>query len=181
MTAETPTLYRWTRAAYDAAADALSDSHAELIDGQIVEIEVTHSPRHASAVRRVTQALARIYGLERVSAQLPLALSDSDEPEPDVMVLPEGWRDTGTAHPTRAVLVVEVADRSLAYDRSTKATRYAAGGVAVYWIVNLLEHTVEVRTQPTPTGYGRLDVYRGADRIPCPGVPAQDVVASVVA
>ena len=56
---------------------------------------------------------------------MPLIVSDISAPEPDLAVVPGSWRDYREHHPTTAPLVVEVADSSLAYDLTTKASLYA--------------------------------------------------------
>jgi Uma2 family endonuclease len=74
---------------------------------------------------------------------------DSD-PEPDLALVAGDWRDYAAAHPTTALLVVEIADSLLAHDRTRKARAYARAGVADYWIVNLVEWQVEVYRRPEP-------------------------------
>jgi Uma2 family endonuclease len=161
------TMLRWTRDRYRQAYAALEGTRAELIDGMITEVEVTHSPRHAMGVHRATAALADIYGIKRVRCQLPLALSDTDEPEPDVAVLAREWVSLDE-HPPTAILVVEVADSSLAFDRTVKLARYALAGIQDYWIVNLIADVVEVFTAPEGEGYTHYTVFRRADSLPCP-------------
>lgn len=74
---------------------------------------------------------------------MPFALTQDSEPEPDLAVVPGEPEDYVLAHPTRALLLVEVADTTLLYDRR-KAEVYADGDVAEYWLVNLPDHIVEV-------------------------------------
>ena len=75
--------------------------------------------------------------------QLPLDLSANSQPEPDLAVV---LRDPGhfKSHPSQALLVVEVADSTLDYDRETKKHLYLGAGIPEYWIVNVRERTVEV-------------------------------------
>jgi Uma2 family endonuclease len=87
-----------------------------------------------------------------VRVQLPLALDDISEPEPDVAVVPGTARDYRRIHPSEAVLVVEVADTSLRLDRKRKASAYARVGIADYWIVNLVDGVLEVHRQPSREG-----------------------------
>lgn len=80
-------------------------------------------------------------------------------------------RDYTYNHPTAAVLVVEVSDTSLAYDRTTKAALDAEAGIAEYWIINLVEHQLEVHRQPQPTPdtygyqYEQIVVFRSTDSV----------------
>ncbi len=95
-----------------------------------------------SGQRRVAQAFSRLD--YTVRNQMPLALDENSEPEPDVAVVPGKARDYTQAHPTTAVLVVEVADATLRLDRKTKQAVYARNGIAEYWIVNLKDNSLEV-------------------------------------
>jgi Uma2 family endonuclease len=94
-----------------------------------------------------------------VRAQLPLALGQHSEPEPDVAVVLGTPDDYPDDHPNTAILVVEVSDSRLAYDRTIKASLYAAAGIPEYWIVNLVERQLEIHREPMPMpaapyGYG---------------------------
>ena len=91
------------------------------------------------AVRMVEEALRGVFraGWD-VRSQLPIALDPDSEPEPDVSVVPGSFRDYPTGHPTSPVLVVEIADTSLALDRGEKAGLYAHAGIQEYWIVDLV-------------------------------------------
>lgn len=126
------------------------DDRVELLEGVIVAM-APQSPRHAAAIRRVDDALRDAIGKRAiVSVQLPLIAGRHSVPEPDVAVLPGKRSDYETAHPTSALLVVEVADSSLLQDRLTKAAIYAAAGIPEYWLVNLRDDTIEVFRDPAP-------------------------------
>jgi Uma2 family endonuclease len=94
--------------------------------------------------------------------QAPLHLGPRPAPEPELAVVPGGSRDyTATGHPTTALLIVEVSDTTLSYDRGRKASLYARAGIADYWIVNLVDRQLEVYRQPQPDatrpyGYGYI-------------------------
>ena len=81
---------------------------------------------------------------------MPLALGQSPDPVPDLAVLTGSVRDYVATQPTTAVLVVEVADTSLATDRGEKAQLYAAAGIADYWVVDLNSRLVIVHRDPQP-------------------------------
>jgi Uma2 family endonuclease len=85
-----------------------------------------------------------------------LALGQYSEPEPDAAVVRGTVRDFAAEHPTSAVLVVEVSDSTLAFDRDVKASLYAAAGIPEYWIVNLVERQLEIHREPTPMPAARL-------------------------
>jgi Uma2 family endonuclease len=82
--------------------------------------------------------------------QLPVDFGSYSEPEPDVSVVTGSLEDYTSAHPTTALLVVEVSDSTLSYDRNRKASLYARAGIADYWIVNVVDSQLEVRRQPVP-------------------------------
>jgi Uma2 family endonuclease len=79
--------------------------------------------------------------------QLPLDLGLITEPEPDVSVVP-GLFESYTAHPTSALLIVEVSDTTLDFDRGRKSSLFAAGNVSDYWIANLQDRQLEVHRDP---------------------------------
>jgi Uma2 family endonuclease len=94
------------------------------------------------------------------------------EPEPGLAVVRGQRRDYGKRHPgpQDLALVIEVSDTSLARDRNVKATLYARASIPVYWIVNLIDHRVEVHTDPSgpdpqPT-YRRQTDHGEADAVP---------------
>src|SRR5205814_728256 len=96
-------------------------------------------------------ALLRAFGSDwRVRVQLPVALDVESEPEPDLSVVAGDPRGRAVALPTDPVLIVEVADSSLAFDREYKSSLYARAGVADYWIVNLVVGQLEVFRDPVP-------------------------------
>lgn len=104
--------------------------------------------RHATAVRLAEDALRAVFGTGfDVRVQLPLALDPDSEPEPDLAVVTGSPRDYLDTHPQTAVLIVEVADTTLSYDRERKTCRYAKAGTE-YWIINLLEGYLEIYRHP---------------------------------
>src|SRR5262249_17300229 len=119
----------------------------ELINGEIAEMSPQGSP-HYVAITLVTQALARAFGEEYwVRPQGPLALFEASEPEPDIAVV-RGNPRTMKGHPTRADLIVEISDTSLAFDLGAKASLYASAGIADYWVVDLQGRRVIVHRAP---------------------------------
>ncbi len=152
-----PTRRRFTVEEYYAMVPAVlhEDSRVELIEGEIYEMTPIGSP-HASAVTRFIRASSRRMGdWALISARNPLRLSDLSEPEPDVMLLVPRDDAYAAAHPgpCDVLLLVEVADSSLDFDRRVKGPLYAAAGVAEVWIVNLAADVVEVYRHPGPDGY----------------------------
>jgi Uma2 family endonuclease len=168
-------LRRWTRQEYDRMIDAgvlTTDDHVELIDGEIVTMTPQKS-RHATAVRLADTALRRAFGDGvDVRSQLPLALGDDSEPEPDLSVVVGAPRDYRDEHPTTALLVVEVSDSTVVFDRTKKAGVYARARIADYWLVNLIDGILEVRRFPAPStdstdhwDYAVVERYAASDHV----------------
>lgn len=159
----------FTRAEYERAAELGlfgPEERLELIGGEVIKKMTPQRSLHATGVGLSARVLARTFGDGfDVRVQLPLAVADDSEPEPDVAVVRGGPRDYLDAHPSSALLVVEIADSSLAFDRTTKASLYVSAGIAEYWVVNLLDRVLEVHRAPEPTAgqpFGHL--YRNVTR-----------------
>lgn len=150
----TVALRRWTRDEYERMVDAGilgPDDRVELVDGEIVTMTPQKS-RHAAAIQMAIRALRRVFGdAFDVRSQMPLTLDAVSAPEPDIAIVAGSPADFIDAHPSTAVLIVEVADSSLTFDRTTKAAMYARAGIADYWLVNLGERVLEVRRHPQPS------------------------------
>jgi Uma2 family endonuclease len=143
----------FTRAEYDRMGELgwFHGQRTELIEGEVVVLSPQKWP-HASTTDRVAEVLRKAFGPGFwVRAQLPVNLGTFSEPEPDVSVV-AGAREDYTDHPTSAVLLVEVSDATLWYDRNRKASLCARAGIADYWIVNLVDGQLEVRRNPVPDG-----------------------------
>lgn len=182
---------RWTRTEYESLVEAGAfrpDERLELLGGQLLVREPQGS-RHAVAIELTCRALQQVFGDGwRVRVQLPVALGDDSEPEPDVSVVAGDPRDSHAAHPTSPALVVEVADSGLAFDREHKGSLYARTGLSDYWIVNLVDGVLEVYREPlpaplTPFGwrYGRLETLdRSASVFPLAAPSARLAVANLL-
>lgn len=121
----------------------------ELVRGRLVVMS-PQGTRHIAVVRRTAAALARqVPATYHIQSHSPLAVDDISMPEPDVSVTPAEPDDV---FPHDPVLVVEVSLSSLAYDQDEKLSLYAAGGVPVYWVVDLQHDEVRVHTDPIGTG-----------------------------
>ncbi|MBE7439601.1 MAG: Uma2 family endonuclease [Spirochaetales bacterium] len=121
----------------------LIPEQCELIEGAIYT-KMTKHPLHAETVRKIIAHLYRRLPESLViSSENPLTIGSS-EPEPDIAILPAG--DYSHAHPQTALLVIEVASTTLAFDRR-KAGVYASGGIPEYLIFNLNDRIIEVHQQ----------------------------------
>ena len=137
----------WSRVEYErlvALGAFRYGERLELVGGALLVREPQGSP-HATAVGLAEDALRAVFGGGwTVRAHSPVALDEDSEPEPDIAVVPGNRRAHRQAHPSHPVLIVEVADSSLAFDRGEKAGLYARAAISDYWIVNLVEQTLEV-------------------------------------
>lgn len=107
--------------------------------------------------------------------QAPLALDEHSEPEPDIAVVKGAIRDFVNTHPRTAVLVIEVADSTLQYDRTTKARVYARNGIPEYWIVNIQDRQLEVYRQPVGQEYMERLVLDTNQMLACLAQPDHDI------
>ena len=127
----------------------------ELIRGEIVEMSPI-GRRHQAFVDNMTQLLTlRIAGRAIVSVQNPVVLADDTEPEPDFKILRRRslpYKEL-EAHGEDALLIIEVAENSLSYDRSTKLRLYAEAGIPEYWVVDCATESIEVHRSPDAGGY----------------------------
>ena len=157
MTAQL-TRRRFTVDEYYRMAEAgilCEDDRVELIEGEIVEVAPIGS-RHAACVDSLTQAFGeRIAGRAILRVQNPVRLSARTEPEPDIVLArprPDRYRQ---AHPgpEDVLLLIEVADTTLDYDRDVKLPLYAAAGIPEVWIFNLVHERLEVYREPAEGRY----------------------------
>lgn len=128
-----------------------TDERVELIEGYLHPMS-PRRPRHAACLSRVQRLFYTCVGAACViRSQDPITLPDANsEPEPDLVLArprPDDYADRHP-YPSEILLVVEIADSSLAFDRETKAVLYAAAGIPEYWIVNLVADQVEVYRNP---------------------------------
>ena len=146
---------KWTRIEYDRLVEAEilgPEDRIELLGGHMIVKEPQHSP-HATSIRLVQLALTAAFGSGwDVRTQMPVALDEESEPEPDVSVVPGDPRDYRDAHPERPALIVEVALSRLRFDREHKGSLYARARIPDYWIVNIRDLRVEVHREPVPDG-----------------------------
>jgi len=165
------------RVEYDklVALGVFEGEHIELIDGALLQMSPI-GPPHCETVDRLNELFVLTFvGRARVRTQGSFAAGEFSEPEPDLSLLP--LRDYHAEHPQQAYLVVEVAESSLSYDRGRKARLYAECDVPEYWVVNLVERTVEVHRAPNAGQYEQVSVHAKGSRLRLVAFP--DVELSV--
>ena len=168
---QTPAKRRFDVDAYYKLAEAgiLPNPHrVELIDGEIIDLNAIGSP-HAAITTRLTRQFIRAVGdLAIISVQNPLRLDSYNEPEPDLLVLRPRADDYQANHPGAAdvLLLIEVSETSLAYDRGRKLALYAKFGVPEVWIVDLAGAALEIYRQPKEGGYSLTERRTGGSLTP---------------
>ncbi len=155
----------WTREEYHRA-DELGlfgpEERLELIEGEILQKMTPQGTPHTTSTWLTAEVLREKfesgYGIR---TQMPIGIGERSEPEPDVVVVSGSPRNYVDHHPTpeEILLLVEVSDKTLRFDRGRKARLYARAGIREYWIVNLIERQLEVYRDPTAEG-----VYRSIVR-----------------
>ena len=170
-TVSEPTPRHWTRDEYYRVADLglFQGQRVEFLEGEIIEMPAQKNP-HVMGVTLAHHAMLGCFGAGFwVRTQAPLNLPDGSAPEPDVAVV-QGDMHSYSDHPTTALLVIEVSDTTLDYDRIRKSRVYALAGITDYWIINLVDRWVEVFRNPvTVSGPGRASARYGDGRIVKPG------------
>ena len=149
-----------------------ADDRVELIDGEVRTMNPI-GPPHAWIVNRLVRSLiTRLGDNAYVSSQNPIRLGRHTEPQPDVVVARQPGSAYLARHPEAAdvLLVIEVADSSLLYDRLEKAPRYARAGIPEMWIVDVGARTVTVYTGPGPDGYSSERVVSAGETVTSTGV-----------
>ncbi|MFB6099220.1 MAG: Uma2 family endonuclease [Salinibacter sp.] len=171
-----------------AEASILSeDDRVELLDGRLIAMSPI-GPAHLHCVNRLNELLSRrLYATDdppaRLGVQNPIQLSDTSEPEPDVVLLRPGAPQDRTPTPADVLLVVEVAVTSEDYDRSVKTSRYATAGVPEYWLVDLEQEVVDVARDPDDDTSAEHIRHRRGDALPLPAsidadpIPVGDILA----
>ena len=166
---------QWTSADYYQMADMglFQDQRVELIEGEIIDMP-PQLDKHYWTIMLVSRALERALGEGFVVRQQgPLDLSDRSIPEPDVAVVAGNLRQLmSQGHPTSALLVVEVSQTTIRFDRTQKASMYARHDIADYWIINLIDQIIEVYRDPVPDAeapygfaYASRQTYRRGQQV----------------
>ncbi len=144
----------------------------ELLDGDI-RVMSPIGPLHAAVVSKIVKYLtAQLGDTAIVSPQNPVRLNDYSEPQPDLAVLRYRADFYAQAHPTAdaSLILIEVADSTVAYDRGEKIPRYAAAGIPEVWLLDLPQQMIEQYTVPARGQYTRVQRLFPGDTLTSPTV-----------
>ena len=134
------------------------DDRVELIEGELIDMAPIGSS-HAGKVIRISTLLgATLAGRALISLQNPLRLNERSEPQPDITVLRlrDDFYEKSHPQPEDVLLLIEVADTTVRYDREIKIPLYARHGIPEVWLIDLRQERVEIYLQPSSDGYRQL-------------------------
>ena len=150
------------------------DDRCELLDGDIISMAALGS-RHIACVNRLVSELVRAAGaLSIVSPQNAIRLDDRTEPIPDLVLLRkrDDYYERELAQPHDVLLLIEVSDTTLNYDRTYKLPAYARNGIQEVWLVNLPDEMIEIYTEPLEKFYRATTRLRRGDSLTPMQLPA---------
>ena len=161
----------FTRKEYHAMGKAGILGHqerVELLEGEIIVMAPPGIP-HLTRVDRLNHIFMPL-GIQRraiIRVQNPSVMTQTSEFQPDITLLTfrDDFYESRNPRPQDILLLVEVADSSLSYDRNAKLPRYAEFGILEVWIANLQNNRIEAYTDPSPEGYRASSIYRPGDTI----------------
>ncbi len=170
----------WTTAEYHRLIEIgvlSSEDKIELLDGQIVEMSPAGN-YHAACIEFLGDELKRLLSKAfMIRRQNPILLTNNSEPEPDLAIV--NYRKDYYAHahpgPADILLLIEVADTSLAKDRHIKSTLYAEANIPEYWIMNTEEDLLEQFLYPENGRYKQQRIYTKEELLESPLLPTLEI------
>ena len=160
----TSTRKKFTIAEYHQLVDLgffTENDRIELIRGEIINMAPKRTPHSVCNSLLLSQLFRSLHNKANVRGQEPIILSSYSEPEPDVVIAKLKSDNYLSAHPVAEdiILVIEIADSTLKYDREVKISLYAEAGINNYWIFNLVDKCLEVYTKPFSHQNGKFDYH----------------------
>ncbi len=138
----------------------------ELIDARIITMAPIGSA-HADCVDRLAAFFIQHVPKEDITVRIqnPVYLDEYNEPQPDIALLHR--RSYREAHPNAedVLLIIEVADTSLNYDRNVKVPLYARHGIPEVWLLDIRNNRLEIYRQPAKDHYRLTLKPRQGERI----------------
>lgn len=149
------------------------DDRVELIEGEIIEMSPIGST-HGGTVNRSSTFLNRKLGdIVIVAVQNPVRLDDFSEPQPDLALLRPRKDFYSKAHPRAedVLVVIEVSDTSLGYDRNVKLPLYARAGIPEAWLIVPAKEVIEIHSQPKHGKYQKTQRVKRGKTLASPTIP----------
>jgi Uma2 family endonuclease len=143
------------------------DDRVELIEGEIIQMAAIGT-RHATCVRRLIRQFRQLPEESAIlDVQNPIQLTERTEPQPDVVLLQFRLDYYETAHPmpSEVLLLVEVSDSTIDFDRDVKVPNYARSGIQEVWLWDLEANCLEVYRDPTATGYTSMQNFERGEMV----------------
>lgn len=167
-----PPRKRWTRSECEALAKSgvLDCQRLELIEGELI-VKMGKKRPHVSSLKLLEIWLEGVFGARLVIPESPIDVSPEDnpsnEPEPDLIVLKRDLSHFTDANPRPEdlQLVVEVADSTLSFDRTTKARLYARAGIVEYWVLDVARRQMIVHRDPREGRYVPVVAYGSEESV----------------
>ena len=158
------------------------DDRTELINGKIIYMSPI-GPRHAAHVDRLNDILpAKLRKSAIVRVQSPIILSNDSEPEPDLSLLKRRDDFYASGHPTPVdvLILIEVSDSTLEFDRRTKIPTYALAGIQETWLIDLVNDVIEVHSNPRNGRYHEVRIIQRGQKIISTSLPQLKLKADEV-
>ncbi|MCB0581769.1 MAG: Uma2 family endonuclease [Phaeodactylibacter sp.] len=143
------------------------NDRVELIHGEIIKMSPI-GPKHAGNLDRFVRIFTFLFGESAiVRSQNPVQLNDFSEPEPDISILKPRRDFYTTAHPKaeEVILIIELADSSLEYDKEVKMPEYASNNIPEYWIIDLKTDRVIVYAEPSGQEYLNIKTFQVNEQV----------------
>jgi Uma2 family endonuclease len=140
---------------------------AEIIEGELIK-RMPIGNRHATSVKRLDELLRDELGKTvTYSVQDPISLDEFNEPQPDIALLKRREDFYGGKKPMAedVLLLIEVSDSTLDYDRNRKIPLYAKHQISEVWLINLLNGTIEMHSQPRDYSFSIVKIFRRGEKI----------------
>jgi Uma2 family endonuclease len=137
----------------------------ELINGEIKEMSPI-GRKHATCVARLTDLFVnRLFREAIIWPQNSIRLNDNSEPQPDLAILKfrDDFYEEGLPTSDDILLIIEVAESTIAYDRDVKAPLYATAGIPEMWLFDVNKKAIEGYSQPSANGYKQIHLYDEGD------------------
>lgn len=156
------------------------DDRVELILGEVLRM-MPVGPVHVACVGITTQAVTQQIGHDYiVFVQCAMRLGANSVPEPDFLVVRQDYDRSALPTPSDALLVIEVSDSSLAFDRNVRLPLYAGAGIPEAWIFDLVNHRIERHTDPAPDGYHSIAIASSGETLSSLAVPRLSIPVDAV-